>query len=112
MRNAYVTVWVRKLIFSSPHWHLLLSLMRVRRGGARGGLRQRAQGRRSCCGHADALGQGRQRPAGRIPQGRQRRLEHGEQNVQSLIGFTLPQPKQAPVDYLQGVGFQVHQHEE
>jgi len=32
--------------------------------------------------------------------------------VQPLIGFTLAQPKQAPVHDLQGVGFQIHQHEE
>ena len=32
--------------------------------------------------------------------------------MQPLIGFTLAQPKQAPVHDLQGVGFQVDQHEE
>jgi hypothetical protein len=32
--------------------------------------------------------------------------------MEPLIGFTLPQPEQAPVHDLQGVGFQVDQHEE
>jgi hypothetical protein len=53
------------------------------------------------------LGQRLQGPAGGIPQGTPRGLQHHEQDVNPLIGRALVSPAQPSLHHLEGRGFQV-----
>ena len=50
--------------------------------------------------------------AGGIAEGTQRREQHGEEDVNPLIGFALAHPEQASVHHLEGIGLQVGQNKQ
>jgi hypothetical protein len=58
------------------------------------------------------LGQGGQRAGRGIAEGAQRRQQHGQEDVDPLIGFTLAHAEQASLDDLEGVSLEVGEEEE
>jgi putative transposase len=71
--------------------------------------RRHDQGGGFSLGHPQTRRQRRHGPAGGIPQGPPRRLQHHEQDVQPWLGLALVDPEQPSLHHLEGRGVQVGQ---
>ena len=60
----------------------------------------------------ESLGQGGQRAGGGIAEGAQGRQQHGQEDVDPLIGFALAHAEEASLDHLQGVRLHISENKQ
>src|SRR5262245_43969251 len=59
-----------------------------------------------------ALGQGREGAGGSIAKGAERREQHGQEEVNPLVGFALDHTKESSLDHLQRIGLDIRQNKQ